>query len=85
MDQIQGEDVRLIRSEGSADVDLGCTYVSSRTLPRFFSVFLYSTLSFPLHFPGKPSIFPGSEPSLGLVWAQNKPNRQNTPVFCGHT
>ena len=40
-------------------------YVSSRTLPRFLSVFLYSTLSFPLSFPGKPSNFPGSEPSRG--------------------
>ena len=42
-------------------------YVSSRTLPRFLSVFLYSTLSFPLSFPGKPSNFPGSEPSLRLI------------------
>ena len=25
--------------------------------------------------------FPGSEPSLRLVWAPNQPNRQNTGVF----
>ena len=28
--------------------------------------------------------FPGSEPSLRLVWAPNQPNRQNTGVFCGY-
>ena len=27
--------------------------------------------------------FPGSEPSLRLVWAQNQPNRQNTGYFAG--
>ena len=28
-------------------------------------------------------MFPGSEPSLRLVWAQNQPNRQNTGYFAG--
>ena len=61
---------------------------SSRTPSVFLSFFLYSTLSFPLYFPGKlrgnRQIF-GSEPSLRLVWAQNqpnfRPNRQNAGNF----
>ena len=32
---------------------------------------------------GKPSIFPGSEPSLRLFWGQNQQNRQNTGYFAG--
>ena len=69
-------------------VVLGCTRFSSRTPSVFLSFFLYSTLSFPLYFPGKTAwnrqIF-GSEPSLRLVWAQNqpnfRPNRQNAGNF----
>ena len=53
--------------------------------PRLFS-FPFTTPSLFLSiFPGKPSNFPGSEPSLRLVWAQNqpnfRPNRQNAGNF----
>ena len=41
--------MHVVRTESAPCCwELGCTYVSSRTLPRFFSMFLYSTLSFPL-------------------------------------
>ena len=52
--------------------------------PRLLSFPFFSTAPslFVSIFPGKPSNFPGSEPSLRLVWAQNQPNRQNTRVFC---
>ena len=51
----------------------------------FFSFPFFSTAPslFLCIFPGKPSHFPGSEPSLRLVWAQNQPNRQNTGYFAG--
>ena len=53
--------------------------------PRLFSFPFFSTTPslFLSIFPGKPSNFPGSEPSLRLVWAQNQPNRQNTGYFAG--
>ena len=53
--------------------------------PRLFSFPFFSTAPslFLSIFPGKPSNFPGSEPSLRLVWAQNQPNRQNTGYFAG--
>ena len=55
--------------------------------PRLFSFPFFSTTPslFLSIFPGKPSNFPGSEPSLRLVWAQNqpnfRPNRQNAGNF----
>ena len=38
---------------------LGCIYFSSRTPSLFLSFFLYSTLSFPLYFPGETIKFSG--------------------------
>ena len=55
--------------------------------PRLFSFPFFSAAPslFLSIFPGKPSNFPGSEPSLRLVWAQNqpnfRPNRQNAGDF----
>ena len=55
------------------------------SFPFLFSLQHPLFFYFPGKTPGKPSNFPGSEPSLRLVWAQNqpnfRPNRQNAGNF----
>ena len=59
LEQVPLEDPLGRRLVGRVVVRLLCIYFSSRTPSLFLSFFLYSTLSFPLYFPGETIKFSG--------------------------